>query len=142
MKTIKKLVIIIAVILLIGTFFAGNKVYASSGTNKSFSDRVSDSYHAWSEMGEDESQGMLDNATGITDAIDELANFLRVICAGLLMLKIATTFIRLTSNESGKSKAMDKKDIAFIVIIAVIFIAADKIMEGLTNIIETFMDLL
>lgn len=134
-KKIMNIILIFVCIQLIGMFFVNNITYAES---KDFLQEVSDRNKQWKQIGEGNAQGILDNATELTGAINSISNFLRIICVGLFMITIATTFIRLSSDETGKDKALAKKEIIYLVILALIFVFSKQIMQGIVWIFEQF----
>lgn len=137
-KILINIVLIFAVIQLVGMVFTINSTYCNSGD---FMQEVTGRASQWKNMGSSQSESILANSTAITGAVESIANFLRIICAGLILVSIAMTFIKLNSDETGEHKAKAKNEIIFLVILAIIFIFANQIINFFIGIFDQFENL-
>ena len=94
---------------------------------------------AWENMGGDASQGITDNATELTSSVNEIYNTVRAIGAGLIMVAIVVTLVTLSiKTKSGADIAGAKITIAFLAVLAVLFIFAKPIMDKLIELANDF----
>ena len=131
MKMRKKLfsiIVIFVIIQAISMVFISHKTYAES-----FFDNVFNAGKKWKEMGEANSQGLIDNSTALTNATDDIYNAVRAIGIGIFMVNIAFTAITLSSKNNGKDIAGAKVTIAFTAVLAVLFVFAQQIVGFITK---------
>lgn len=131
MKMRKKLfniIVIFVIIQAISMVFISHKIYAES-----FFDKVFNNGKKWKEMGEANSQGLIDNSTALTNATDDIYNAVRAIGIGIFMVNIAFTAIALSSKNNGKDIAGAKVTIAFTAVLAVLFVFAQQIVGFITK---------
>jgi len=133
MKITKKLasiILIFVVLQLFGVCFVSHISYAE---DKDFIQDISDRGKAWSSMGESGSQEIIENATGVTNAINSIANVLRIACIVVFLIRIVLTGIKLSSDDSPNHKAIAKGEIVFLAVLALTFIFITPISKWLIN---------
>ena len=136
MKKIFDVITIFAILQMIVLIFTINFSYG-------FFDNVFSRGKTWSEMGSSDSDQIIENASSITQATDEIYNTVRAIGAGLIMVALVVTFITLNmKTKSGKDIAGAKLTIGFTVGLAILFIFAKQFMEFIQGILEDFEGLM
>ena len=136
MKKVFSVVLIFIVIQLLGMVFVNNYSLANSGD--SFFEKTFKQGKSWRDMSGGNSSAILNNATGVTTAIDDIYNGIRAIGIGIFMVNIAFLFITLSMKNNGKDVAGAKLTIGFTFALALLFIFAQNIMGFFTNIFEQF----
>ncbi|MBR1540346.1 MAG: hypothetical protein IJ629_04165 [Clostridia bacterium] len=136
MKVTKKILSVIVIFMMIQLVFINNYSFASSGD--SFFEKTFKQGKSWRDMSGGNSSAVLNNATGVTTAIDDIYNGIRAIGIGVFMVNIAFLFITLSMKNNGKDVAGAKLTITFSFILALLFIFAQNIMGFFTNIFEQF----
>ncbi len=141
MKKLKKVfnIIIIFILLQVVLFvFSKNNSYAEE--EESFFDDVFHSGKQWSNMGTADADNIVENANGIFKATDDIYNVFRVIGGAMFIVAIGFTGVSLSMKNNGKDIAEMKVTIAFIVILAVLFICAEPIKNAFTDLFGLLED--
>ena len=126
-KKIFNIILIFTIIQLISMIFVTNYTHAGW-----FSD-IFGFAKKWDEMGNG-SDNIINNAGNITNATNEIYTVIRIIGIGMFIVNFAFIFITLSMKNNGKDIAGAKLTIIITVILAILFIFAREIMEGLLGI--------
>ena len=124
------IILIFLVIQAISMAFVSHKIYAES-----FFDKVFHNGKQWKQLGETNSQALVNNSTALTNATDDIYNAVRAIGIGIFMVNIAFTAITLSNKNNGKDIAGAKATIAFTAILALLFVFAQNIMGFITKLL-------
>lgn len=118
-KKVFDVLLIFLIIQLIGTIVINNKVYAS------FFDDVFSRGKEFSSMASNNTISV----NNITDATNDIYIGIRAIGIGIFLVNIVAIFITLSVKDTGKDIAGAKLTITFTMILALMFIFADKIRD-------------
>lgn len=140
MKKLKKVfsIIIIFILLQVILFaFSKNNAYAEE---EGFFEDVFHSGKQWSNMGTKEANNIIGNANGIFKATDDIYNVFRVIGGTMFIVAIGITGASLSMKNGAAKIAEMKVTIAFIVILAILFLFAEPIKDAITDLFGLLED--